>query len=80
MASKPDKYEQKYWLAVNVDSGNAFLYSSKDEFGGTNKHDADQVMMKFLQPYYSQERNGITDNYFTDFMQLNWRDCWRVSD
>ena len=65
MASKPDKYGQKYWLAVDKDSKylvNGFPYLGKDETRATNERVADHVVMQLMQPFLNK---GRTDNYFT---------------
>ena len=64
MALKPDKYKQKYCLAVDEDSKylvNGFPYLGKDETRPTNKRVADHIVM---QLFLNKERNATTDNYF----------------
>ena len=68
MASKPDKYGQKYWLAVDKDSKyvvNAFPYVGRDETRSRDERVSDQVVMRLLKPYLNKGRNVKTDNYFT---------------
>ena len=68
MASKPDKYGQKYWLAVDKDSKyvvNGFPYVGKAECRSTDERVSDHVVMKLAEPYLKKGRNITTDNYFT---------------
>ena len=68
MASKPDKYGQKYWLTVDKDSkyvANSFPYVGKDESRSTDERVSDHVVMKLAEPYLKKEWNITTDNYFT---------------
>ena len=67
MASKPDKYGQKYWLAVNKDCKyvvNGFPYVGRDETRSRDERVSDQVIMRLLKPYLKKGRNVTTDNYF----------------
>ena len=68
MASKPDKYGQKYWLAVDRESKylvNGFPYVGKEEHRPTEERVADYVVMRLMDPYLNKGRNVTTDNYFT---------------
>ena len=68
MASKPDKYEQKYWLAVDKDSKyvvNRFPYVGRDETRSRDERVSDRVVMRLLKPYLNKAKNLITNNYFT---------------
>ena len=68
MALKPDKYGQKYWLAVDKDSKyvvNGFPYVGRDETRSRDERVSDQVVMRLLKPYLNKGRNVTTDNYFT---------------
>ena len=68
MVSKSDKYEQKYWLAVDEDSKyvvNGFPYIGRDETRSRDERVSDQVVMRLLKPYLNKGRNVTTDNYFT---------------
>ena len=68
MASKPDKYEQKYWLAVDKDSKyavNRFPYVGRDETRSRDERVCDRVVMRLLKPYLNKGKNLITNNYFT---------------
>ena len=74
MASKPDKYGQKYWLVVDKDSkyvANGFPYIGKDELRSTNERVSDHVVMKLAEPYLKKGRNITTDNYFTSVKLAN---------
>ena len=68
MASKHDKYGQKYWLVVDKDSKyvvNRFPYVGRDETRFRDERVSDQVVMRLLKPYLNKGRNATTDNYFT---------------
>lgn len=57
MDSKPDKYGQKFWMAVDKDSKyivNVFPYLGKD-----------YIVKKLMQPYLKKGRNVTCDNFFT---------------
>ena len=74
MASKPDKYGQKYWLAVDKDSKyvvNGFPYVGKDEMRSADERVSDQVVMKLAELYLKAGRNITTDNYFTSVKLAN---------
>jgi len=68
IASKPDKYGIKFWLAVDVKSKhlvNGFPDLGKDETRPPGQRLADSVVMKLMTPYLGKGRNVTTDNYFT---------------
>ena len=68
MASKPDKYGQKYWLAVDKESKyivNEFLYVEKDNLRSKTERVSGHVIVKLAEPYLKKGRNIMTDNYFT---------------
>ena len=68
MPAKPDKYGQKYWLAVDVEANylvNGFPYLGKNDKRGCNERLSDFVVMKLMQPFLGKGRNVTTDNYFT---------------
>ena len=68
MASKPDKYGPKYWLAVDKDGKYVvigFSYVGRDETRFRDERVSDQVVMRLLKPYFNKGRNVTTDNYFT---------------
>ena len=67
-ASKPHKYGQKYWVAVDKDSKyvvNRFPYVRRDETRFRGERVSDQVVMRLLKPYLNKGRKATTDNYFT---------------
>ena len=66
MASKPDKYGQKYWLAVDKNSKyvvNGIPYVGRDETRSRDERVSDQVVMRLMKPYLNKGRNVTTDNY-----------------
>lgn len=68
MGSKPDKYGQKFWLAVDKDSKyivNAFPYLGKDDVRSNDERLGDYVVKKLMQPYLKKGRNVTCDNFFT---------------
>ena len=68
MASKLDKYRQKYWLAVDKDCKhmvNGLPYAGRDEARSRDERVSDQVVMRLLKPYLNKGRNVTTDNYVT---------------
>lgn len=68
IASKPDKFGIKFWLAVDVSSKylvNGFPYLGKDETRPVGQRLADNVVMKLMEPYLGKGRNVTTDNFFT---------------
>ena len=68
MASKHDKYGQKYWLVVDKDSKyvvNRFPYVGRDKTRFRDERVSDQVAMRLFKPYLNKGRNTTTDNYFT---------------
>jgi len=68
MASKPDKFGQKYWLAVDKERKhviNGFPYVGRDEIRSRDERVSDHVVMQLLKPYLNKGRKVTTDNYFT---------------
>jgi len=68
MASKPDKYGQKYWLQVDKQVMyvvNEFRYVGKDETHSKDKRVSDQLIVLLLKIYLNKGWNVTTDNYFT---------------
>ena len=66
MVSKPNKYGQKYWLAVDKDSKyivNGFPYVGKDELRSKEERVSDHVVIKLAEPSLKKGRNITTDNY-----------------
>ena len=84
MALKPDKYGQKYWLAVDKDSKyvvNGFPYVGRNETPSRDERVSDQVVMRLLKSYLNKERNVITNNYFTSIEMATemqkYKTCFR---
>ena len=74
MASKPDKFGPKYWLAVDKESKyviNGFAYVEKDEMRYSTECVFDGVVMQFMRPYLCKGRNVTTDSYFTSVKLAN---------
>ena len=68
MASKPDKYGQKYWMAVDVDSKyvvNIFSYLGKNNERPAEERFGDFVVLKLVDPYRNKGSNVTCDNFFT---------------
>lgn len=68
IASKPDKFGIKFWLAVDVSSKylvNGFPYLGKDVQRPANESLSEHIVMKLMQPYLQKGRNVTTDNFFT---------------
>jgi len=68
MANKPDKYGQKFFLAVDKEAEyvlNAIPYLGKDEMRPGNERLADYVVKTLVNPYLRKGRNVTTDNFFT---------------
>ena len=74
MASKPDKFRQKYWLAVDEESKyviNGFSYVGKDEMRSSTERVSDRVVIQLMRPYLCKRRNVTTDSYFTSVKLAN---------
>ena len=74
VASKPDKFGQKYWLALDKESKyliNGFPYVGKDKMRSSIKCVSDRVVMQLLHPYLCKGRNVTTDSYFTSVKLAN---------
>ena len=68
IASKPDKFGIKFWLAVDTKSTyllNGFPYLGKDVHRPDGTPLSEHVVMKLLDPYLGKGRNVTTDNFFT---------------
>ena len=68
MASKPDKFGIKFWLAVDVKTKyllNGFPYLGKDVQRPKDEPVSENVVMKLLNPYQGKGRNVTCDNFFT---------------
>ena len=73
-ALKPDKFGQKYWLAVDKESKyviNAFPYVGKDEMCSSTERVSDRVVIQLKRAYLCKGRNVITDGYFTSVKLAN---------
>ena len=59
MESKPEKYGQKYWLAVDKGSKyivNGFSYVGKDELRSKEECVSDHVVMNLAEPYLKKRK------------------------
>ncbi|TRZ00662.1 hypothetical protein DNTS_013001 [Danionella cerebrum] len=68
IASKPDKFGIKFWLAADVDTKymvNGAPYLGKDETRMPGQRLGDSVVLKMVEPYLGKGRNITTDNFFT---------------
>ena len=66
MTSKPDKFGQNYWLAVDKKSKyviNGFPYIGKDEMRFSTERVSDRVVMQLRGPYLCKGRNVTTDSH-----------------
>ncbi|KAK9686055.1 Transposase IS4 [Popillia japonica] len=82
MGSKPDKYGQKFWLAVDKESKytvNGFPYLGKDDQRPINQRLGDHVVMKLMQPYLNKGRNVTCDNFFTSLALAETLETKRTS-
>ncbi|GBP04453.1 PiggyBac transposable element-derived protein 4 [Eumeta japonica] len=69
--SKPDKYGQKFWMAVDKDANyiiNAFPYLGKDDHKPNGERLGDWVVKKLMEPYINKGRNVTCDNFFTSLL------------
>ena len=74
MASKPNKFGQKDWLAVDKESKcviNGFPYVGKDEMRFSTERVSDRVVMQLMRLYLCKGRNVTTDSYFTSVKLAN---------
>lgn len=68
IASKPDKYGQKFWIAVDLETKyilNAFPYLGKNEERDRNQRLSEYVVLKLIEPFQNMGRNVTVDNFFT---------------
>lgn len=75
MSSKPDKYGQKFWMAVDKDENyviNAFPYLGKDDNKVKDERLGDWVVKKLIEPYVNKGRNVTCDNFFTSLILANY--------
>ncbi|XP_071746951.1 piggyBac transposable element-derived protein 4-like [Lepeophtheirus salmonis] len=74
MAKKPDKFDIKFWLAVDATSKylvNGFPYLGKDSQRPANKFISEYIVMKLMEPYLDKGRNVKTNNFFTSLSLAN---------
>ena len=70
MANKPDKFDLKFWLAVDVENKylfNSFPHVEKDDTRSSDTPLPTDVLLKLMAPLFQQGRNVTCDNYFTSF-------------
>lgn len=75
IASKPDKYGQRYWLVVDKHSKyfiKGFCYTGKDECRPLEQRVSEHVAMKLMISFLNKSWNVTTDNYFTSVTLLNY--------
>ena len=73
IASKPDKFGIKFWLAVDATSKylvNGFPYIGKEAHRPTNQPVTEFVVLQLMEPFLDKGRNVTTDNFFTS-LQLS---------
>ena len=74
MASKPDKFGQKYWLAADEEGKhviNGFPYVENDEMRSSTERVSDRVVMQLISPYLWKGRSVTSDSYFTSVKLAN---------
>ena len=74
MASKPNKFGIKFWLAVDAESYylvNGFLYLGKDTQRPKNQSLTEYVVTKLAEPFLNEWRNITCDNFFTSVKLAN---------
>ena len=67
MLNNPEKFEIKFWLAVDVETKylfNSFLYLWKDESKETSVSLPKYVVTKLMQPIFKRGNNVTRDNFF----------------
>ena len=68
IASKPDKFGIKFWLAADVQSKyclNGFPYLGKDDHRPSDQTLSEHVVLKLMEPFLGGGHNVTTDNFFT---------------
>ena len=68
MTNKPDKFDIKFWIAVDLESKyilNAIPYLGKDETRPGTQRLSESMVIKLVELYLGKERNVTTDNFFT---------------
>lgn len=71
IASKPDKFGIKFWLAADVETKymvNGAPYLGKDKTQGPSQRLGDSVVLKMVETYLGKGRNITTDNFFTSMV------------
>ena len=71
MLNKPEKFDIKLWLAVDVESKNilnAILYLGKDQSRPSTQRLSDNVVMTLMELFTGIGRNVTTNNFFTSFL------------
>ena len=74
MASKPDKFGIKFWLAVDAESHylvNGFPYLGKDTQRPKSQSLTEYVVTKLAEPFLNEGRNITCDNFFTSVKLAN---------
>jgi hypothetical protein len=67
MLSKPDKYGQKLWLAVDVDTKyllKVMPYLGKDNTRPGRQSLSEHVVMQLMEPFLNKGLNVTPKNYF----------------
>ena len=68
IASKPDKFGIKFWLAVDAKTKylvNGFPYLGKDPHRSSSESLSEHVVMTLMEPFLNCGRNVTTNNFFT---------------
>ena len=68
MSNKPDKFDIKFWLAVDVQTKcilNPISYLEKNKSRAPYERLSDWVAMNLIEPFLGKGRNVTTDNIFT---------------
>ena len=67
MANEPDKFNLKFWLAVDVENKclfNRFSYLGKDDTRTSDMPVPTDVVLKLMAPLFQRGYNVTCDNYF----------------
>ena len=75
MANKPNQFDIKFWLAFDVEFKyilNAIPYLGKDEAKPVTQRFSESVVIKKLDPYFSEGRNITIDNFLTILIKVRW--------
>nr|XP_024654867.1 uncharacterized protein LOC112430683 [Maylandia zebra] len=68
IATKPDKFGIKFWMATDLDTKyvcSASPYLGKDPSRQKGQRLAENMVMKLMEPFWDDGRNVTTDNFFT---------------